>query len=113
MQQVKTEGHGEVTWDEYVQTLTGRQAQEGTGLGLPISYRFVDMMDMQMPVMSGVEAARRICQECGEHGPIILGLTGNMDPEDRAAAEEAGMDDWLAKPLKLDDLQAMLKKWLC
>jgi len=73
------------------------------------------LMDCQMPVMDGFEATRRIrALEAGRGGarvPIVA-LTAGAFSEDRERCIEAGMDDFLAKPLNLRDLQAMLEKWL-
>ena len=73
------------------------------------------LMDCQMPVMDGFEATRRIrALEAGRGGtrvPIVA-LTAGAFSEDRERCIEAGMDDFLAKPLNLRDFQAMLEKWL-
>jgi CheY-like chemotaxis protein len=70
------------------------------------------IMDCQMPLMDGFDAARRIRRHlAGRHLPIIA-LTANVMPEDRAACLAAGMDDFLAKPVRQDELRAMLVRWL-
>lgn len=57
------------------------------------------LMDLQMPEMDGLEATRRIRAQPGpnQHVPIIA-VTANAMPSDRLACQEAGMDDFLAKP---------------
>jgi two-component system sensor histidine kinase/response regulator len=68
------------------------------------------LMDMQMPEMSGLEAAARIRREEGRTGartPIVA-LTANTSPEDRQACLHAGMDDMLAKPVSVPRLRAVL-----
>jgi signal transduction histidine kinase/DNA-binding response OmpR family regulator len=67
-------------------------------------------MDVQMPVMDGLEATRLI--RSGENDqPVIIALTADAQEEDRQACLSAGMDDYISKPLQLDKLVNMLKKW--
>jgi CheY-like chemotaxis protein len=66
-------------------------------------------MDMQMPVMGGVEATRliRASEPAGQRTPIIA-MTANAMTSDRTTCMEAGMDEHLSKPFKAAALQAML-----
>jgi CheY-like chemotaxis protein len=69
----------------------------------------VVLLDIQMPEMDGLEAARRIHQEFGGTGrPRLIALTANVLREDRDRCTAAGMDDFLAKPMRLADLEAAL-----
>lgn len=66
------------------------------------------LMDMQMPVMDGLEATRRIREmEAGGHVPIIA-LTANVMPGDCERCFAAGMDGFLSKPFKKESLVAKL-----
>jgi CheY-like chemotaxis protein len=68
------------------------------------------LMDCQMPVMDGYEAARAL-RASGLTIPIIA-LTANALATDRALCLEAGMSDYLSKPIKKTLLQEMLERWL-
>lgn len=71
----------------------------------------VVVMDIQMPGLDGLEATRRIREHTPHHPPIIA-FTANVMPDDRAKCLAAGMDDYLSKPLQLDDLAQALARWL-
>ena len=68
-------------------------------------------MDMQMPELDGIGATIAI----REHFPLdqlpIIAMTANVRPEDKAACLDAGMNDFLGKPVKPGVLQAMVEKW--
>ncbi|MEL6766842.1 MAG: response regulator [Pseudomonadota bacterium] len=68
------------------------------------------LMDIQLPVIDGLEATRRIRAE-GRSLPIIA-LTANARERDRAFYLGAGMDGYLAKPIRVDDLYALLRRVL-
>jgi PAS domain S-box-containing protein len=64
----------------------------------------VVLMDIQMPVMDGLTATREIRRNTHLCRLPIVALTAGVLPEERAAAEQAGMDDFLTKPLVLADM---------
>jgi CheY-like chemotaxis protein len=69
------------------------------------------VMDCQMPEMSGYDAAIRIRQREAGHVPIIA-LTASALSGDRERCLEAGMDDYLTKPVTLSSLASALNKWV-
>jgi CheY-like chemotaxis protein len=70
------------------------------------------LMDMQMPNLDGLEATRRIrLLPNAKHVPVIA-LTANAFSEDRERCFEAGMNDFIAKPVDPDVMFATLRKWL-
>ena len=69
------------------------------------------LMDVQMPVMDGYTATK-VLRAAGYDQLNICGLSANALKEDYARASEAGMNDYLTKPLQIIDLQQMLKKYL-
>ncbi len=70
------------------------------------------LMDIQMPEMDGVSAAAAIRALPGGHGDApIVAVTANAMVGDRERYMAAGFDDYLAKPLHLDELQAVIVRW--
>ncbi|MCP5142984.1 MAG: PAS domain S-box protein [Chromatiales bacterium] len=75
------------------------------------------LMDVRMPVLDGIAATRRIRAAETQAGPDsahvpIIALTANATLEDRDACLQAGMDDFLSKPLTREALDAALTRWL-
>jgi signal transduction histidine kinase/CheY-like chemotaxis protein len=68
----------------------------------------VVLMDMLMPEMDGLDATRRVRANAGLVQPWIVALTANVMSEDRARCAAAGMDDFLAKPLQVQELERCL-----
>jgi CheY-like chemotaxis protein len=70
----------------------------------------VVLMDVQMPELDGLDASRRICERWSPRvRPRIIAMTANAMPEDREACFSAGMDDYLAKPIRPDELARALR----
>ncbi len=73
------------------------------------------LMDIQMPKMDGLEATRKIrhLEQRQKRTPMpIIAMTANALPRDRRDCSEAGMDDHLPKPVRLENLRAVLERWL-
>jgi len=71
----------------------------------------VVLMDVQMPVMDGHEATRRIRNDPSLANTVVLAMTANAGPEDRELCLQAGMNDVLTKPIEPDLLFAALARW--
>ena len=73
------------------------------------SYDLV-LLDVQMPEMDGIEAARRICAEWPtSHRPQLIAVTAKAFKEDRELCIKVGMDGFLSKPMKVGELQSALE----
>lgn len=95
---------------EIVSVVNGQEARDY----LARSSADIVFMDVQMPVLDGMEATRQIrAAEAGSgfHVPIIALSAGALN-EEKAKCISAGMDDFLAKPLEFNPLSCMLKKYL-
>jgi CheY-like chemotaxis protein len=69
------------------------------------------LMDIKMPEMDGITATRVICKLRPEHGPKIVAITAYALEGDREKCLEAGMDDYISKPVQLKELAAILEKY--
>jgi signal transduction histidine kinase/CheY-like chemotaxis protein len=68
-------------------------------------------MDIQMPEMDGYEATSIIIDHLKTNRPIIIAMTANAMKSDRDKCMEVGMDDYITKPLKVEDLQNAFRFW--
>lgn len=69
------------------------------------------LMDMQMPVMDGVTTTKEIIAQLREEAPAILALTANAMEDDRTLCFNAGMKDFLTKPIQRRQLKEVLMKF--
>lgn len=90
------------------------QAVDGSEALAALKRQSVDLvlMDVQMPVMDGLEATRRIREEISGGGKIpIVGLTASALKEQVEACRAAGMDDVISKPIERERLEAVLERY--
>ena len=71
----------------------------------------VVFMDVQMPVLDGLEATRRIRHGAGPLSPVIIAVTANALPGDREKCLAAGMNDYLSKPIRAEAVEELLRYW--
>jgi CheY-like chemotaxis protein len=70
-------------------------------------------MDCHMPTMDGYEATKEIrLREAGATHIPVIALTASAMPQDRKLCFDAGMDDYLSKPLRAESLRSILVEWL-
>jgi CheY-like chemotaxis protein len=91
------------------QPLTVENGLEAVAAATEKAYDLI-LMDMQMPEMDGLDATRAIRRQL-QRQPVIIALTANTMQGDEEICLRAGMNDYLGKPVKLDELVAMLEKW--
>lgn len=85
---------------------------EAVELTLNNNYDLI-LMDMEMPGLDGIEASKKILNRGAVAGnPIIISMTANVSPEDKKRCLEAGMVDFISKPVTLEVLKNTLKKYL-
>ncbi|MTJ80805.1 MAG: PAS domain S-box protein, partial [Telmatospirillum sp.] len=84
--------------------------REAVGLVDRCDYDLV-LMDIQMPDMDGIAATRTIRANHRDGRPVIVAMTANATSADRKACREAGMDDFIAKPIDRKKLGAVLRRW--
>jgi two-component system sensor histidine kinase/response regulator len=71
----------------------------------------VVLMDVQMPKMDGLQATRKIVSEYKEKAPVIIAMTANAFEDDRKACLDAGMKEFIPKPIKKALLKSTLAKF--
>ena len=69
------------------------------------------LMDLNMPIMDGLEATRRIVEQWGDLRPMIIAMTANALQSDKENYLAAGMDDYISKPITLDQIKMRIEKW--
>lgn len=76
-------------------------------------YYHLIFMDVMMPEMDGYEATQKVIEKYGgTHKPLIVAMTANALDGDREKTLEAGMDDYISKPFKIQDIQQKLEEWM-
>jgi len=70
------------------------------------------LMDLHMPIMDGYEATRRLRKDGADAHLPIIAMTADVMTEDRARCFEVGMNDHLGKPFDIDQLVAMVGRWV-
>ena len=93
------------------EAVDGRDAIEKVRRQAPDFYRFI-LMDIQMPFMNGYDAARAIRELYPDAHIPIIALSANAFEEDKQKSRDAGMDDHVAKPIKLQQLKKVLAKFM-
>lgn len=68
-------------------------------------------MDIEMPILSGIEATAKINNQLQNNAPPIVALTAHTMQGDRERFLEAGMSDYLTKPINMEDLNGLLEKY--
>jgi len=97
-----------------VQMMLASDGQEAVELVNSQDFDLV-LMDCQMPGMDGFTATRRLREKERQQGKVrvpIIAMTANAMKGDREQCLAAGMDDYIAKPVKISLLKQVLQRWL-
>jgi CheY-like chemotaxis protein len=69
------------------------------------------LMDLQMPVMDGIEATLSLRQITSIKQPYVVAMTAAAAPEDQEACFAAGMNDYVVKPISMAKIRVLIPKW--
>jgi PAS domain S-box-containing protein len=94
-----------------LQTAVAHNGSEAVQMAQQNDYAAI-LMDCQMPELDGYEATRRIREHENGHRVPIIALTAHSMSGDRERCIEAGMDDYLPKPIRAEQLEEIVKRWL-
>jgi CheY-like chemotaxis protein len=94
-----------------LQTAVAHNGSEAVRMAQQHDYAAI-LMDCQMPELDGYEATRRIRKHENGHRVPIIALTAHSMSGDRERCIEAGMDDYLPKPVRAEQLEEIVKRWL-
>jgi CheY-like chemotaxis protein len=116
--QIETANNGKEAVEKYKESRTDNGTQndtDSTSSDKAKQDRYYNLifMDMQMPEMDGLTATQEIRKWEAENGcrvPVIA-MTANASEGDREKCLEAGMDDYLTKPINKDEVFALIEKW--
>ncbi|MEO5341048.1 MAG: response regulator [Magnetococcus sp. MYC-9] len=101
----------EVLTDMGVQVWTASHGEEAVALAVRHPFDLV-LMDLQMPVMDGYEATRRMRAHASLHNMPIIAMTAHLLDTTRRRCQEAGLNAQLAKPICRKSLYALLRTWI-
>ena len=87
-------------------------ALNGIDLLVTLKHKWYDLilMNVGMPEMDGIEATKQI-RKLFQNGPKIIAITAYALPDMKQKCLEAGMDDFIIKPLRIDELGAVLRNY--
>jgi PAS domain S-box-containing protein len=94
-----------------LRTAVAHDGREAVEMALANDYAAI-LMDCQMPELDGYEATRRIRAEEGDRHVPIIAMTAHSMPGDRERCLAAGMDDYLSKPVRAEQLEAIVQLWM-